>query len=89
MQTQRKTFQIGRRPAKQRPRSLSNNQGRVEKSVTGPTMIKRGEGKGSDREVEGGEGRGERREREGNRGRGRGKDREKEGTERTGKGYGS
>ena len=40
MQTQRKTFRLGRRPAKQGPRPLSSNQGRVEKSVTGSTMMK-------------------------------------------------
>ena len=40
MQTQRKTFRLGRRPAKQGPRPLSSNQGRVEKSVTGSPMIK-------------------------------------------------
>jgi len=40
MQTQRKTFRLGRRPAKQGPRPLSSNQGRVEKSVTGLTMMK-------------------------------------------------
>ena len=34
MQTQRKTFRLGRRLAKQGPRPLSSNQGRVEKSVT-------------------------------------------------------
>jgi len=38
MQTQRKTFQLGGRPAKQGPRP--RNQGRVEKSVTGSTMMK-------------------------------------------------
>jgi len=41
MQAQRKTFRLGRRPAKQGPRPLSNNQGRVEKSVTGPTVMKK------------------------------------------------
>ena len=40
MQTQRKTFRLGRRPAKQGPRPLSSNQGSVEKSVTGSTMMK-------------------------------------------------
>ena len=40
MQTQRKTFRLGRRPAKQGPRPLSSNQGRVEKSVTGSTTMK-------------------------------------------------
>jgi len=40
MQTQRKTFRLGRRPAKQGPRPLSSNQGRVEKSVTGSIMMK-------------------------------------------------
>jgi len=40
MQTQRKTFRLGRRPAKQGPRPLSSNQGKVEKSVTGSTMMK-------------------------------------------------
>ena len=40
MQTQRKTFRLGRRPAKQSPRPLSSNQGKVEKSVTGSTMMK-------------------------------------------------
>jgi len=40
MQTQRKTFRLGCRPAKQGPRPLSSNQGRVEKSVTGSTMMK-------------------------------------------------
>jgi len=40
MQTQRKTFRLGRRLAKQGPRPLSSNQGRVEKSVTGSTMMK-------------------------------------------------
>ena len=40
MQTQRKTFRLGRRPAKQGLRPLSSNQGRVEKSVTGSTMMK-------------------------------------------------
>ena len=40
MQTQRKTFRLGRRPAKQGPRPLSKNLGRVEKSVTGQTMTK-------------------------------------------------
>ena len=37
---QRKTFRLGRRPAKQGPRTLSSNQGRVEKSVTGSTTMK-------------------------------------------------
>ena len=40
MQTQRNTSRLGRRPAKQGPRPLSSNQGRVEKSVTGSTMMK-------------------------------------------------
>ena len=40
MQTQRKTFRLGRRPAKQGPRPLSSNQGRVEKSDTGSTTMK-------------------------------------------------
>jgi len=40
MQTQRKTFRLGYRPAKQGPRSLLSNQGRVEKSVIGSTMMK-------------------------------------------------
>jgi len=40
MQTQRKTFRLGRRLAKQGPRPLSSNQGRVEKSVTRSTMMK-------------------------------------------------
>jgi len=39
MQTQRKTFWLGRRPTKQGPRPLSSNQGRVEKSVTGSTTM--------------------------------------------------
>jgi len=39
-QTQRRTFRLGRRLAKQGPRPLSRNQGRVEKSVTGQTMMK-------------------------------------------------
>jgi len=34
MQAQRKPLRLGRRPAKQGPRPLSSNQGRVEKSVT-------------------------------------------------------
>jgi len=34
MQAQRKPFRLGCRPAKQGPRPLSSNQGRVEKSVT-------------------------------------------------------
>ena len=38
--TKRKTFRLGRRPAKQGPRPLSSNQGRVEKSVTESTMMK-------------------------------------------------
>jgi len=41
MQAQTKKFRLGRHPAKQGPRPLTNNQGRVEKSVTGPTMIKK------------------------------------------------
>jgi len=41
MKAQRKTFRLGCHPAKQGPRPLSNNQGRVKKSVTGPTMIKK------------------------------------------------
>ena len=40
MQTQRKTFQLRRRPAKQGLHPLSSNQGRVKKSVTGSTMMK-------------------------------------------------
>jgi len=40
MQTQRNTFRLGRRPAKQGARPLSSNQGRVEKSVTGSTTMK-------------------------------------------------
>jgi len=40
MQTQRKTFRLGRRQVKQGPRPLSSNQGRVEKSVTRSTMMK-------------------------------------------------
>jgi len=39
MQTQRKTFRLGRRPAKQCPRPLTRNQDRVEKSVTKQTMM--------------------------------------------------
>jgi len=39
MQTQRRTFRLGRRPAKQGPRSLWRNQCRVEKSVTGQTTM--------------------------------------------------
>ena len=35
------TFQLGCRPAKQGPRPLSRNQGRVEKLVTGSTMMKK------------------------------------------------
>ena len=41
MQTQRKTFRLRCRPAKQGPRSLLSNQGRVEKSATGVTMMKK------------------------------------------------
>jgi len=41
MQTQRKTFRLGGHRAKQGPHPLSNNQGRVENSVTGPTMMKK------------------------------------------------
>jgi len=41
MQVQRKTFRLGRRLAKQGPRPQSSNQGRVEKSATGLTMMKK------------------------------------------------
>jgi len=41
MQAQRKTLELRHHPAKQGPRPLSNNQGRVEKLVTGPIMMKK------------------------------------------------
>jgi len=41
MQAQRKTFWLGRHPAKQGLRPPSSNQGRVEKLVTGSTIMKK------------------------------------------------